>query len=275
VDRILCFAASYAAALALDALYQFRPRPVVRLLSVGFGAAGLLAHTLFLAAQRPALAWQFGWMLFLAWILAIFYLYGTLHHARFAWGVFVLPLVLALVGLAAAFGRPEGAPRQDVPAGWSVQDDRFWALVHAAALFAAAIGLCVGFLASLMYLVQARRLRTKVPPGRGLRLLSLERLEAMNRRAVTAAFPLLTVGIVLGAALLFQSADRLAGWSDPRVLATGVLWVVFALMLFLRYGYHLRGRQVALLTIATFLLLLGCLTLAHPVGQAAGQGGAP
>jgi ABC-type transport system involved in cytochrome c biogenesis permease subunit len=274
VDRIklFCFAASYAVALALDVLYQFRPRPVVRLLSVSFGAAGLLAHTLYLAEQRPALAWQFGWMLFLAWILAIFYLYGTLHHGRLAWGVFVLPLVLGLVGLAAAFGRPAGAPRGVVPPGsWSVQDDRFWALVHAGALFLAAVGLCVGFLASLMYLVQARRLRAKLPPGRGLRLLSLERLEAMNRRAITAAFPLLTVGIVLGAALLAQSADRLAGWSDPRVLATGVLWVVFALLVYLRYGYHLRGRQVALLTIATFLLLLGCLTLAHPVGQ----GGAP
>src|SRR5262249_52339772 len=144
VDRIFCFAASYAVALALDVLYQFRPRPVVRLLSVGFGAAGLLAHTLYLAAQRPALAWQFGWMLFLAWILAIFYLYGTLHHGRLAWGVFVLPLVLGLVGLAAAFGRPEGSPRQAVPSGgWSVQDDRFWALLHAALLFLAAVGLCV------------------------------------------------------------------------------------------------------------------------------------
>src|SRR5205085_3539109 len=125
---------------------------------------------------------------------------------RLAWGVFVLPLVLGLVGLAAAFGRPEGAPRQAVPArDWSVQDDRFWALVHAGALFLAAVGLCVGFLASLMYLVQARRLRAKRPPGRGLRLLSLERLEAMNRRAITAAFPLLTVGIVLVAALLSLS----------------------------------------------------------------------
>ena len=31
----------------------------------------------------------------------------------------------------------------------------------------------------------------------------------------------------------------------------------------MRYGYHLRGRTVALLTIATFVLMLGCLALPH------------
>ena len=49
--------------------------------------------------QRPV-----GWMLILAWVLAVFYLYGSIHHRRLAWGVFVLPLVLGLVGLSALFG---------------------------------------------------------------------------------------------------------------------------------------------------------------------------
>ena len=276
MDRItvylFCFAASYAVAFALEVLYQLRPRPVLRLLGVGFGAAGLVAHTIYLAVQRPALAWQFGWMLFLAWILAIFYLYGTLHHRRRAWGVFVLPLVLGLVGLAAAFGRSPDDPGEVVSAGLSPRGDRFWGLLHAGLLLLAAVGMCVAFLASLMYLFQARQLRAKVPPGRGLSLLSLERLEQMNRRAVAIAFPLLTVGVLVGAALMGREADRLLGWTDPRVLGTVALWAVFALLVFVRYGYHLRGRQVALLTIVAFALLLGCLTLSHPVGQAVAGG---
>ena len=146
----------------------------------------------------------------------------------------------------------------------AVQD--FWGRTHALLLFLAAIGVCVGFLASLMYLLQARRLRTKALPGKGLRLLSLERLEAMNRRAINLAFPLLTAGVVIGATLLLQGRE-LPGWSDLRVLSTLVLWVAFAVLVFLRYGYHLRGRSVAVLTIAVFFLLLGCLALSHPVGQ--------
>jgi ABC-type transport system involved in cytochrome c biogenesis permease subunit len=264
VERIgiYCFAFSYAVALGLELLHLFRPRPVLRLLGLGFGGAGFVAQTIYLAVWRPPLSWQFGWMLLLAWILAVFYLYGSVHHRRLAWGVFVLPLILVLVGWAAASLRPPAE------AEWfSPEEKNLWGVLHAALLFLAAVGTCVGFLASLMYLVQARRLRTKKLPGRGLRLLSLERLEAMNRRALILAFPLLTAGMLIGAVLLFQAADQLSGWTDRRVLATGILWLTFALLLYLRYGAHVRGSRVAVLTIVAFALLLGCLALPHLGGQ--------
>ena len=83
------------------------------------------------------------------------------------------------------------------------------------------------------------------------------------------------VGVAVGAAagfVLLGLGSRLAMrliavWTDPRVLGTIVLWLTFALLLFLRHGYHLRGRQVAVLTIVAFVLLLGCITLSHPAGQ--------
>jgi ABC-type transport system involved in cytochrome c biogenesis permease subunit len=262
---VVCFLASYAVALGLEVLHQFRPRPLFRLTSLGFGAAGFLAQTIYLAVQRPPLAWQFGWMLFLAWILAIFYLYGSIHHHHLAWGVFVLPLVLGLVILGSAFGRQPGSGEI------APFTERFWGRVHAALLLLAAVGLCVGFLASLMYLVQAHRLRAKRLPGQGMRLLSLERLEGMNRRAITLAFPLLTLGMVLGAVLLVQAVPSLAGWTDPRVLGTGVLWLTCAVLFHVRYGYHLRGRRVAFLTIAAFVLLVVCLSVSHPVGKGGGR----
>jgi hypothetical protein len=261
---IVCFLASYLTALALELWHLFRPRPVLRLLGLGFGMAGLVAQTLYLAVQKPHLAWQFGFMLLLAWILAIFYLYGSLHHGRLAWGVFVLPVVLGLVvlgGLATWINPPPpDAPRFYLHKQLSLP------AVHATLLVLATVGLCVGFVASLMYLFQAHRLRAKVPPGQGLRLLSLERLEAMNRRAIYLAFPLLTLGMLLGAVLMF--AEGIPGWGDPRVLATLVLWVTFAVLFYLRFSDQVRGRYSALLTILTFVLLLGCLTLSHPVGQA-------
>jgi ABC-type transport system involved in cytochrome c biogenesis permease subunit len=264
LDRvtIVCFIASYTVALGLELLHQLRPWALFRWLAQGFGAAGLVAQTIYLAVQRPQLIWQFGWMLFLAWILAIFYLVGSLHHRRLAWGLFVLPLVLGLVGLGAAFGRPASA--EEAHAGNLLPIQDAWGAVHAGLMFLAAVGISVGFLASSMYLVQAHRLRAKTLPGRGLRLLSLERLESMNRRAIVLAFPLLTAGMLLGAVLMLQ--DHLSGWSDPRVQAAVILWLAFAVVLYLRFGYHLRGRRVALLTILTFVLLVGCLVLPHTVG---------
>jgi len=257
---IVCFLASYGVALALELVYLTWPRAWLRWLSLGFGGAGLLAHSIYLGWQRPPLAWQFGLLLFLAWILAIFYLYGSLHHGRLAWGVFVLPLIVGLVGLGAALGPPQ-AGNEAVRA----EGLKYWRWGHALLLVLAAVGVCVGFLASLMYLFQARRLRVKTLPGQGIRLLSLERLDDMNRRAIVWAFPLMTAGMAIGVILMI--ADELSGWTDPRVLSAGVLWLAFALLIYLRYGAHLRGRRVAFLTIFTFVLLVCCLALAHPVGQ--------
>ena len=125
----------------------------------------------------------------------------------------------------------------------------------------ATVGVCVGFLASVMYLIQAYRLRTKAPPGQGLKMLSLERLELMNRRALVVAFPLLTAGMIAGGVLLAHGS--VVSWFDVRVIATALLWVVFAVLLYLRFARNVRGRQVALMTIVAFVLLLGCLAIPH------------
>ena len=96
--------------------------------------------------------------------------------------------------------------------------------------------------------------------------VTLTRLEQMNRRAINLAFPLLTAGLLVGLMLMARSIDQVAGWTDPRVLGTLVLWLVFAILLYLRYGLHLRGRRVALWTIAAFALLLFTLAAPHTLG---------
>ncbi len=261
---VFCFAASYAVALGLELLHLLRPRPIHRLAALVFGGAGLLAHTLYLAAQQLPLSSRHGSLLFLAWIVAVFYLYGTLHHRRVAWGLFVLPLVLGLVCLGTLF---DGDPGEEegfwLSRLFAFQGDRFWGAVHGTLLLLAGVGICVGFVASVMYLVHARRLRAKTPPAEGMRLLSLERLEEMNRRAIVLAFPLLTGGVLVGMALMAQAASQLQGWTDPRVLTALVLWLVFAILLYLRYSLRVRGRRVALLTIVAFVLLVVTFAVPH------------
>ena len=270
---IFCFAASYGLALVLELINLLRPHALVRLLSTILGGAGLVAHTLFLAAafflarQGPPLASPYGSLLFIAWILAIFYFYGALHHHRHAWGVFVLPLVLFLVGLATAMPQDRDDANASIP--W-LRGERLLPLVHGLLLLLAAVGVCVGFVASVMYLVQAHRLKTKTLPGHGVRLMSLERLEAMIRHAIVTAFPLLTAGVLVGVALLLPRMSEIESWLDLRIISAVVLWVVFALLVYLRYGYHLRGRRVALLTIVAFALLVCTLAFSHTVVQGGG-----
>jgi ABC-type transport system involved in cytochrome c biogenesis permease subunit len=262
---IFCFAASYAVALGLELWHLLRPRPIVRVLSLGFGAAGLVAQLGYLFSRPWSLAAP-GWsLLFLALILAVFYLYGSLHHQRIAWGLFVLPLMLGLIGLAVLAEPAVDAPR-DAEGRWA----QFWGFTHGILLLLAAVGVCVGFVASVMYLVQLYRLRSKMLPGKGVKLLSLERLEAMNRRAVLWAFPLLTAGLLVGIVLQAHRGDMLAGWDSPKILSGLGLWLVFAILLFLRYGARARGRQMAVWTIVAFVVLLAALASpVHPFVQGA------
>jgi ABC-type transport system involved in cytochrome c biogenesis permease subunit len=272
-DRIsiLCFGASYAVALVLEMLGLAWPRPVLKMLGLGFGLAGLLAHTLYLIFHPPSLGSQFGSLLFLAWILSVFYLYGSMHHRRLAWGVFVLPVVVGLIALAGVTESDQLTETSWLTALDAVKGERFWGIVHGILLLLAAVGVCVGFIASLMYLFQAQRLKAKIPPGQGLRLPSLERLEAMNRHAVNLAFPLLSAGVLVGLVLMWQRGDQLQNWLDPKIWGAEILWAVFAIMLYLRYGFHLRGRRVALLTIMAFGLLVFTLASAHTVLPGGGR----
>jgi ABC-type uncharacterized transport system permease subunit len=265
-DRIhvFCFAASYSVAFLFELLNQFLRRPVLRLLSLCFGCAGLFAHTVYVLVQPLLLASPFGSLVLLGWVLAVFYVYGSFHHRRIAWGVFVLPLVLGLTLLADLSPRG-GGPRD--PAlllhSYSWDGERFWGQVHGGLVLLAAVGVSVGFVASVMYLVQAHRLRTKVPPGQGVKLPSLERLETMNRRALILAFPLLTIGLLVGLVLAVHNDETFVSWGNPKLWSILGLWVVFGILLYLRYGARAPGRQTAFWTIVAFGLLV--LSLASPV----------
>jgi ABC-type transport system involved in cytochrome c biogenesis permease subunit len=265
---LLCFAASYAVALLLEIAHLLWPSPVIRVLRSGFAAAGLLAQTLYLLVHWPPLETPFGSLLFLAWVLAVFAFSGSLHYRQFAWGVFVLPLVCGLVGMAALLPNPSsdasvGISRPPVGLGP-------WGQVHGVLLLLAAVGVCIAFLASVVYLFHAYLLGAKVLPRQGRKLFSLERLEAMNRSALNLAFPLLTLGACLGIGLLVEGYDSLASWADPKLVSTVLLWLVLALLLYLRYGAHLGGRRLALLTVLAFALLLVTLASSHDLAPGGG-----
>ncbi|GBD35927.1 hypothetical protein HRbin36_01042 [bacterium HR36] len=252
--HVICFAASYAVAWLAELVRWLKPtwKPL-RWLMLGCTAAGLLAHTLFLAARWTPNAGQGRSLLWLAWIVAFLGLYGAMHYKRVAWTLFVLPVVLALVGLASGWWGEHGLPEATGPA------DRWLITAHVALLVLGGVGVCVSFIASVMYLVQAWRLRHKQPLGEGLRLLSLERLERMIRHGVAWAFPLWTAGVVMGMILLWQREELT--WWDPKVVSGALLIVVFALLLDLRYRQHERGRRFAWGAILAFVLLLVALSI--------------
>lgn len=255
-----CFGASYLLAFGCELARLRWPSAALRWVALAWGGIGLFTHSVFLVVNHPNPAAAYGATLAVAWVLAVFCLYGSLHTPRRAWAVFVLPMVLGLVAVALFAVSPTDTTSL-VPA-WAT-GDKLWGAVHGVLVLLAAVGVCVGCIASVMYLIQSDRLRRKLPPLGGMNLLSLERLEAMNRRAVNLAFPLLTVGLLLGLILLPwpQLGDN---WLNLKLLGTVGLWAVFGVLLYLRYSAQASGRRLAWLTIAAFGLMLVVLLAAHP-----------
>jgi ABC-type uncharacterized transport system permease subunit len=139
--------------------------------------------------------------------------------------------------------------------------------VHGILILFAAVGVSVGFLASVMYLIQARRLRNKVHLSHGVPLLSLERLETMNRWAVNFTVPFLTVGLLVGTLLIKQNSELDESWLSLKFISTTGLWVVFLVLLYMRYGTQVAPRRLAILSILAFGLMLVALGTAHTFAE--------
>ena len=159
---------------------------------LGFAAAGLFAHSIYLyhrALLSPdaPLSSMRDWYLVAAWLLVVVYLYLIYYHPRAAFGLFLLPLVLVLIGAAAWFADDQPFVREKAT--------QFWGLIHAGSILLAVVAVLVGFAAAMMYLHQASRLKRKLPPLRGFWLPSLEWLQRTNSRAVVIAPIMLGIGL--------------------------------------------------------------------------------
>ena len=169
---VVCFAASYAVAFACEASRLVFRSGVRGAAMVAFAAAGLVAHTLFLAwraTHEPAvpLSSAFDWYLLAAWVLAGGSLWLTIANPRTPVGLFMLPIVLGLIGAA------QVSSREPFPQSPATQ---IWGAVHGSFNLAASVAVAVAAIAGLMWLIQAERLGRKQAPLGGLRLPSLERL---------------------------------------------------------------------------------------------------
>jgi ABC-type transport system involved in cytochrome c biogenesis permease subunit len=260
---IVCFAASYAIVLAMEVSRLLFSSKIRGAFLVGWAWAGLFAHTIFLYYRAvnttgvPLSSWR-DWFLVAAWALMVAYLHLLYFHPQTSIGLFIMPIVLVLIGMAAFAASPEPFARE--PAS------KVWGAIHGSSLAAAVVSMLVGFAAGVMYIWQKWRLKQKRPVGQGLRLPSLEWLQRINHRAIIIALIMLGIG-VLGGMILNSIAhrpieDRLP-WSDPLVLSTIIMffWLLAAVVVSRVFMTTRQGRKVAYLTLISFLFLVAALAM--------------
>jgi hypothetical protein len=258
---VTCFAASYTVTLALEVSRLFFRVRVRWVIMIGFAAAGLLAHTIYLwvhtqstlqgSRGAPMSSW-YDWCLLAAWVLVAAYLGLAIRRPHNTLGVFLIPLVLALIGAAYVVRNEPPFGRQEALG--------YWAMIHGVMLLLGTVSAALGFASGVMYLLQAYRLKHKYVARTGIRLPSLEWLQRFNRRTLLISTGLLAVGLLAGLALnlLRQVAQEAAvAWSDPVVFSSTVLflWLAAASLFEFLYKPARAGKKVAYLTLASFVFL--------------------
>ncbi len=184
---------------------------------------------------------------FLALAVVFAYLIAAFLYHLEVLGVILLPLAVVLELTSNFLPRAAVAVPEEVLPGL-----RFFhigvATLGVAAMF-------LGFGASILYLIQERRLKSK-QPGRFLRRLpSLMSCDQIGHLALLWAFPLLTLAIVTGA--VWSASARAFYWLSSGMETFALLaWSILAVILFARLIRGWRGRKAAYLTIVAFLAVL-------------------
>lgn len=192
------------------------------------------------AAERPPLGnlWEF--TVALGWGIVLFTAMFNLAFRERAIAAVMLPVAAGLMAVALAFFPSDLRPL--VPA---LQANRILG-IHVTTMILAYSALSVSFGAAALYLAQVG------PRGpRFSRLPAAESLDEIGYWSVLVGFPLLTLGIALGAYWANTAWGRYWGW-DPKETAALLTWFIYAGYLHARGLRGWEGKRAAWLLIVAF-----------------------
>ena len=182
-----------------------------------------------------------------------FFLVWWLYDA-ISLGIFALPVTFFLVFIPALGVDRYTFPSQGVRNSWLV--------AHIIALLLAYAALCFSLLASMLYLVQERRIKSKPRPDTSSWwapfdwLPPLDTLERIAHATPEFGFPCMTIGLVIGAVLVQETDLGAAYFLDPKVIASFISWGFYVLLLLVRRSAGLRGRRAAYVSGAVLVAMM-------------------
>jgi cytochrome c-type biogenesis protein CcsB len=184
---------------------------------------------------------------FFAWCLVIIFLLFDLRYHLSVMGAF--SSVMAVITMLGSGIAPKAIePLNPALNSW-------WFPLHVTLAFLGYGAFAMAFGAGVMYLLQDRMLKSKRFSALYFRLPSLDTLDSINYRALSLGFPLMTLGIITGAAWAESVWGSYWSW-DPKETWALMTWFVYAALLHGRLSIGWRGRRAAIFAIVGFACLL-------------------
>jgi cytochrome c-type biogenesis protein CcsB len=193
-------------------------------------------------------------VVFFAWAILLIYLMFDLKYKQRAIGAFVIPF--AFGGMIWAQWSLDATIAPLVPA---LQSN--WLTYHVITCFIGYAAFAMACGVSIMYLVKVSKEEKSAeesPVGGLLGIFpSAKVLDDLNYKAIMLGFPMLTLGIITGAAWANYAWGTYWSW-DPKETWSLIVWFIYAAFLHARFTRGWVGRRAAWLSIFGFAATIFC-----------------
>lgn len=180
-------------------------------------------------------------------LIALAFLTIVLCYRTASFGLFALPMAF-LLALPSALGPDRYSFSSSTVRGG-------WIAVHVAALLAADTALVFSLFASMLYLLQERRLKAKGTRGFFAWLPPLDTMDRIAQSTLVVGFLCMTLGLFAGS-LIAQERVGATYFRDPKVLLSFAMWLIYVSILLVRQSKGLRGKQAVYVSSIAFLVVL-------------------
>jgi cytochrome c-type biogenesis protein CcsB len=187
-------------------------------------------------------------LVFFSLAIVLLYLVVDIRYHQRSIGVIASPLAAISIASASLVPGIKSDIRPLVPA---LQSN--WLAIHVITCFLGYAAFAIGFGISIVYMIQSKR--ESSPLGPISWLPSSQLLDEINYKAIVIGFPLLTLGIITGAAWASFAWGSYWSW-DPKETWSLITWLIYAAFLHARYIHEWRGKRTALLSIAGFVAVI-------------------
>ena len=192
-------------------------------------------------------------VVFFSWTIVLIFALLDFKYKYRVIGAFVMPF--ALLGMAwAQLGMQTGIEPL-VPA---LQSN--WLLYHVITCFLGYAAFAVACGISIMYLIKANHDESGQKSGESSVMSMfppIRVLDDLNYRAIMIGFPLLTLGIITGAAWANYAWGTYWSW-DPKETWSLIVWFVYAAFLHARFTRGWVGKRAAWLSVIGFAATIFC-----------------
>ncbi len=183
-------------------------------------------------------------MSFFALCVMAAYLVVEWRFKQKALGAVVAPIAFIILAANALFFPDEIRPL--VPA---LQSD--WLLYHVITSFVSYGAFAVSFGVSVLYMFKQRSEKKGKEGGFLSMFPDLKMLDEVNYKSIAVGFPLLSLGIITGAAWANYAWGTYWSW-DPKETWSLITWFIYAAYLHARFTRGWAGNRAALLSIIGF-----------------------